>query len=373
MSVMDDATTCELLHEGGEAFIYKVKAGGKPYILKWYAKNSKFDASVIDKLRSVRIPGIYHVVEAGEKAGRDYLLYDFVDGVSAAELDRLPVAVAISVVRNIAKALAALAKNGVHHGDLNPANVVLGLDGNPTLIDCGIVGPGALAYAALERFQGKTADTQSDIYSLGLLLYRLVVGEDLLVGDSYEGFAQAAAEIDKLDPTTVLYGKGIPAETLSALAPVWKASLRANASERAEDLEEFDEILEIAFNSLSGGSVAWETARADFVQSLVAKNGTKCNDSLSGNVLPPEFVVMKPTKRKKIAVFVGGGVLILLVLVYFFALLPKEPSIDETGEEILLNSRSIDASIGISNDTVDDSAHVSDEILEELPIPERSE
>lgn len=373
MSVMDDATTCVLLHEGGEAFIYKVEAGGKPYILKWYAKNSKYDASVMDKLRSARIPGIYHVVETGEKAGRDYLLYDFIEGESVAELERVPAAVALSLVRNLAKSLAELAKCGIHHGDLNPANVVVGPDGVPTLIDCGIVGPGALAYAAPERIQGKSADMQSDIYSLGLLLYRLVAGEDLIACDSFDGFAQTAKEIESLDPTALLYGKGVPVEAISALAPVWRTSLRANASDRAEDFDEFDEILEIAFGSLSGGPVAWNGVWTDFVHALSAKIGTKRCESLSGSAIPPEFVVTKPTKRKEIVVLAGAIVLILLVLVFFYVFLPKEPSIDETGARILLNSRSIEGTTGILGDSAGDSANVSGEILEKLPVPERSE
>lgn len=373
MSVLEGFAHCTLLHEGGEAFIYRVDVGEKSYVLKWYAKDAELDTAVVDAVRSARIPGLYHIVEAGEKAGRGYLVYDFIEGIAAKELGRFPIPVALSLVRNLVKSLAELFKVGIHHGDLNPANVIVGPEGSATLIDCGIVGPGALAYAAPERIQGKSADASSDIYSLGLLLYRLVAGEDLLVCDSYEGFAQAASEIDALDLTAILYGKGIAADVLASLAPVWKASLRANPSNRAEDLDEFDEILEIAFDSLSGGPVAWETTREAFVKSLSGKIGTNCNEGLPECSLPPEFVVIKPTGTKKIVVFAIIFVLILLMTALFLALSSRAPSVDETGAKILLKSRSIDGAVEIRSDSAEDSVRVSEEILEELPVPERNE
>jgi len=373
MSVLDGASTGSLLHEGGEAFIYKVDAGGKSYILKWYAKNSRFDASVVDKLCTERIPGIYRVVESGEKAGRGYLLYDFIEGLSFAEIGAQPVAFAISLVRKMVKSLSGLSRIGIHHGDLNPANAIVDASAGVTLIDCGIVGPGALAYAAPERIQGHPADEKSDIYSLGLLLYRLVAGEDLIACDTYEGFAQAAAQIDSRDPTEILYGKGIDAESLSGLVPLWKASLRADPSLRAEDLEEFDELLEIAFKSLSIGDVTWETMRKTAVGTISDKIGTICPVGQKQVPLPPEFIVTKPTGHSRVIPFVCILGIILLLLTLFFVLSPKEPSIDETGEKILLNSRTSDGATSLSTDSAIDTGHVSGEILEKLPLPQRSE
>lgn len=372
MSILDGTAACTLLHEGGEAAIYKVDAAGRSYVLKWYQAGAKFDASVMDRLRSMRVPGIYRIVEVGEKAGRDYLLYDYIEGISVAELGNLSPAVAVALVRRLVASLAELAKSGIHHGDLNPDNVVVDSEGMPTLIDCGIVGPGALAYAAPERIQGKPADARSDIYSLGLLLYRLVAGENLLKCDCFDDYAQAAAGIDDFDLTALLYGRGAAAEALSVLAPVWKASLRANPSERAEDLDEFDEILEIAFDSLSGGSVAWSNSFACFVESVAEKIGTKRNEQPAESPLPPEFAVTKPTGHRKKLVLAGAAVLILFVLVLFYALSPREPSIDETGAEILLKSRSVDGAVGITADSLEDSARVSGDVLEKLPVPELS-
>lgn len=372
MSILEEACGCTLLHEGGEADIYRVSTGGRFYVLKWYRNGASFDSLVVDKLCSRKVPGVYRIVETGRKAGRDYLMYDYIDGISLAEMNSAPVPVAISLVRKLTKTLAELDGYGIHHGDLNPANVIVDSECTPTLIDCGIVGPGALAFAAPERIQGKKANVQSDIYSLGLLLYRLVAGKNLIESDSYDGFTRAAAGIDSVNTTALLYGMGVAADELSALAPVWKSSLRSEPSQRAEDMDEFDEILEIAFRSLSGGAVTWMSMQNAFGVSLNEKIGTKRNEVYPEIPLPQEFKVIKATVPRKNIVFVASVVLILVVLVLFFALSSRNPSIDETGAAILHRSRSIDGTVGISRDSLGDSARVSGEVLEKQPVPERN-
>lgn len=391
MSVLAGVNRCALLHEGGEAQVYALESDGKKYVLKWYADGVQIDSRVVEALLRERIPGVYRLMEAGKKAGRHYLVYEFIEGVSVADLASIstasnapagpfaakdgcvPAPVAISLVRNLAQSLAQLSKNDVHHGDLSPSNVLVTADAAPVLIDCGIVGPGALAYAAPERIQGKPATVKSDMYSLGLLLYRLVAGEDLLHCDCFDGFAQAAAEIDAVDVTALLYGKGMDAEILSTLAPLWKATLRADPVERAEDFEELDELLEIAFDATSRGSVTWETIRDAFTKNIVAKIGTNCRDAGAECGLPPEFAVTKPTGHRKFAVFAGVLGFILFVLVLFFALAPRQPSIDETGAKILSNSRSLEGATGLVADSSGDAGRISGEVLESLPVPEQTE
>lgn len=391
MSVLAGVNRCALLHEGGEAQVYALESDGKKYVLKWYADGVQIDSRVVEALLRERIPGVYRLMEAGKKAGRHYLVYEFIEGVSVADLASnppagnlpagafaakdgcVPAPVAISLVRNLAQSLAQLSRNDVHHGDLSPSNVLVTADAAAVLIDCGIVGPGALAYAAPERIQGKPATVKSDMYSLGLLLYRLVAGEDLLHCDCFDGFAQAAAEIDAVDVTALLYGKGMDAEILSTLAPLWKATLRADPAERAEDFEELDELLEIAFDAASRGSVTWETIRDAFTKNIAAKNGTNCRDAGAECGLPPEFAVTKPTGHRKFAVFAGVLGFILFVLVLFFALAPRQPSIDETGAKILSNSRSLEGATGLVADSSGDAGRISGEVLESLPVPEQPE
>ena len=151
-SLLDSVKGAALLHRGGEASIYLLNVGGAPYVLKWYNDGFSFDESVVERACKVREPGLYRIEEWGNRDGTPYLIYDYIDGESSETLGRMPVAVAIVVLRQVASALAALRKQGVSHGDLSPANVIFAVDGEghgntdlglrTVLIDCGIVGPG---------------------------------------------------------------------------------------------------------------------------------------------------------------------------------------------------------------------------------------
>ena len=370
MSILAGVSQCAMLHRGGEAEIYKVVSQGREYALKWYAAGVRFDAASIEAVSQVHDRGVYRVRETGEKAGRPYLVYDFVDGISVGELGALPVAFAIALVRDVVRALAALASCGVHHGDLNPSNVIVCADGTPVVIDCGIVGPGAPAYAAPERFQGRAPDEKSDLYSVGMLLYRLVAGVDLVVGDTFESYARAASLVDEIDTTSLLYGRGVKAEELSCLEPLWKGLLRADPEDRVEDFDELDELLEIAFGKVSGGSLAWETLRAGTVAALAEKIGTIGHGSEGACALPVEFAMIKPTGGRKRVAFACILGLILLLVALFFAFSRGGPSIDETGASILQKSRSLDAIVGEAQDSSGGDSGVSGMLLESLPTPE---
>ena len=379
-SLLDSVTGGALLHQGGEASIYLLNVGGAPYVLKWYNDGFSFDESVVERSHKVREPGLYRIEEWGNRDGTPYLIYDYIDGESSETLGRMPVAVALVALRQVAQTLAALRKQGVSHGDLSPANVIFAVDRNggnadlglrTVLIDCGIVGPGALAYAAPERFQGKVADEKSDLFSLGLLLYRWIAGEDLITADGYEQFAEQMASVQDLNISEKLYATGAfetpeGAQQLSALEPLWSGLLCAEVSDRVEDFDELDEILEIALDKVSHGEVALAGCVTQYIQSInrpeSEKNaGQKVPDGLEKG-LP--FVVCKKNKWLKWAVLGVSG-LILLLIVLLLTSGTMSFGIDATGDRLLKRSRNIEPSV--ESEKAPDLK--VDSLLMELPVP----
>lgn len=383
MSVFADVTRCSLLHRGGEAQIYRLWAGSKSYVLKWYAAGCHFDSATVGCLLHERVDGVYRVVDAGEKNARPYLVYDFVEGLESNKFSPMPVAVALDALRQLVVALKTLSAKGIHHGDLNPANVLVGADGKVTLIDCGIVGPGSLPYAAPERFQSKPATEKSDAYSLGMLLYFWIAGEELVKAETYEEFADAATRADSLDPTTKLYsrldslvesGSLAGPETLTKLAPLWSALLRADPENRVEDLDELDELLEIAFAGVCGGEVAWLNSQTKFLKSFFSKSGTICNNEGETCEIPPEFAVMQHTGRNKKFLLTAFFVLILLASVLVVVLKGGRSNIDETGALMLKKSRSLDiGEAGLENGLDSAAVGVDGQSLKTLPVPDKDE
>ena len=380
-SLLDSVKGAALLHRGGEASIYLLNVGGAPYVLKWYNDGFSFDESVVERACKVREPGLYRIEEWGNRDGTPYLIYDYIDGESSETLGRMPVAVAIVVLRQVASALAALRKQGVSHGDLSPANVIFAVDGEghgntdlglrTVLIDCGIVGPGALAYAAPERFQGKPADEKSDLFSLGLLLYRWIAGEDLITADGYEQFAEQMANVQDLNISEKLYATGAfdspeGAQQLSALEPLWSGLLCADISDRVEDFDELDEILEIALDKVSHGEIALAGCVTQYIQTLKV---SECNLNVGRKV--PEtlekglpFVVCKKNNWLKWTVLGVSG-LILLLIVLLLTSGTMSFGIDATGDRLLKRSRNIEPSVESEK-----APNLKvDSLLMELPVP----
>ena len=380
-SLLDSVKGAALLHRGGEASIYLLNVGGAPYVLKWYNDGFSFDESVVERACKVREPGLYRIEEWGNRDGTPYLIYDYIDGESSETLGRMPVAVAIVVLRQVASALAALRKQGVSHGDLSPANVIFAVDGEghgntdlglrTVLIDCGIVGPGALAYAAPERFQGKPADEKSDLFSLGLLLYRWIAGEDLITADGYEQFAEQMANVQDLNISEKLYATGAfdspeGAQQLSALEPLWSGLLCADISDRVEDFDELDEILEIALDKVSHGEIALSACVTQYAKSINCPDGKKnavqkVPDTLEKG-LP--FVVCKKNNWLKWTVLGVSG-LILLLIVLLLTSGTMSFGIDATGDRLLKRSRIIEPSV--ESEKAPDLK--VDSLLMELPVP----
>jgi len=379
-TLLDSVKGAALLHRGGEVSIYLLNVGGAPYVLKWYNDGFSFDENVVERAYKVREPGLYRIEEWGNRDGTPYLIYDYIDGKSSETLGRMMVAVALVALRQVARTLAALRKQGVSHGDLSPANVIFAVDRNggnadlglrTVLIDCGIVGPGALAYAAPERFQGKPADEKSDLFSLGLLLYRWIAGEDLISADGYEQFAEQMANVQDLNISEKLYATGAfdspeGAQQLSALEPLWSGLLCADVSDRVEDFDELDEILEIALDKVSHGEIALSSCITQYIQSI-----NRPDDNLNvGRKVPVTlekglpFVICKKNNWLKWTVLGVSG-LILLLIVLLLSSGTMSFGIDATGDRLLKRSRNIEPSV--ESEKAPDLK--VDSLLMELPVP----
>ncbi|MFH0962869.1 MAG: serine/threonine-protein kinase [Planctomycetota bacterium] len=171
-------------------------------------------------------PNIVRVSDAGEDRGLHYIVMEFVDGTTLAEVlsreGRLPVVRALEIVRQIADALVHAEERKIVHRDITPGNIMLTREGVVKLADLGLakqVGSelatgatetgatiGTPYYMSPEQVvDSKNVDHRSDIYSLGATLYHLVSGKRPFDGGSaYEIMRRVEtdepAPLAKLDP-----------------------------------------------------------------------------------------------------------------------------------------------------------------------------
>ena len=150
------------------------------------------EARLVAKLEQPHIVPIY---DYAEHEGRPYLVMKFIEGETLkARLQKGPLTTAeiTSVVESVGSALAYAHKQGILHRDIKPSNVLIGTDGNMWLADFGLAriaqSPestlssdmimGTPQYISPEQAMGdKKVDEGTDIYSFGVMLYEMVVGQ----------------------------------------------------------------------------------------------------------------------------------------------------------------------------------------------------
>ena len=147
-----------------------------------------------------------------------YVVMPYLDGMTAEEAIVQAGAIAASraiwIVRQTAEAMTALHQVGWIHSDIKPSNILVSTDNHVTLLDLGLArkigrdechreGPmaGTLAYAAPESFSSLVdAGAASDVYALGVTLYRMVAGMLPFIEDTPDRLAAAHVHCHPPDP-----------------------------------------------------------------------------------------------------------------------------------------------------------------------------
>jgi tRNA A-37 threonylcarbamoyl transferase component Bud32 len=139
-------------------------------------------------------PHIVSVIDAGEDAGHPYIVFEHVDGETLKDrirrMGRLPVDQAIAYAIEIARALGCAHAHSIVHRDIKPQNVLIGAEGAAKVTDFGIARSldddgltatgrvlGTTDYVSPEQALGHDVTGQTDIYSLGVVLYEMLVGD----------------------------------------------------------------------------------------------------------------------------------------------------------------------------------------------------
>ncbi len=177
-------------------------------------------------------PHIVTVFDVGQEGGWYYFVMEHLAGETlAARLQAqgaLPAEEAMSILRPLAAALDYAHYRGIVHRDVKPGNVILGPEGQVTLLDFGIAraaqegrltGTGTVVgtpeYMSPEQARGMTVDARTDQYSLGVVAYQVLCGQVPFQADST--LALMYKIVHEPPPPLSQYRPDLPAEVGVAL------------------------------------------------------------------------------------------------------------------------------------------------------------
>ena len=146
----------------------------------------------VDVISNLEHPHILPIYDYGETEGVPYIAMRYLGGGSMADMIRRGVPELKDIVqpmRQVGEALDYAHQRGVIHRDLKPGNIMLDESGNAYLSDFGIARVmgsdltgsaiiGTPAYMSPEQAHGAPIDARSDIYSLGIVLFELITGQE---------------------------------------------------------------------------------------------------------------------------------------------------------------------------------------------------
>ena len=215
----------EPIGRGGMSTVYKAfdTTLERPVAIKMMHRDVARDADQLERFRreakaiaKLSSPYVVGVIDAGEEDHAPYIVLEYVEGETLKErirrLRRLPVPEAVAYAIEVGRGLQAAHDRGIVHRDVKPQNVLLDEDGAARVTDFGIARSlseegltadgrvlGTTDYVSPEQALGHSVTPQSDLYSLGVVLFEMLTGDVPFHGENQVAVAMHHVRDDMPD------------------------------------------------------------------------------------------------------------------------------------------------------------------------------
>jgi serine/threonine-protein kinase len=213
-------------------------------------------------------PNIVTVIDRGEDEGRQFIVFEYVEGENLKELilrtGALPARRAVELVLEVADGLAFAHAHGLVHRDVKPQNVLISSDGEVKVTDFGIARSlevehgmtqtgtvlGTGEYLAPEQANGGPISPATDVYSLGVVLWELLTGDVPFDGENF--VAVALRHVNEPPPSLREHRPDVPARLAAAV----ERALQKDPGRRFPTMGAFAEELRACLALLETGAGA---------------------------------------------------------------------------------------------------------------------
>ncbi len=253
----------EILGEGGMAFVYKAKDKQlqRNVAIKTLKPNYVNQEKFVDRFRreaqtaaNLNHPNIVQIFDWGIE-DEPYFVMEYIEGNTLTSIITGNKTVGLNDIlyigSQVANGLKEAHKHGLVHRDIKPGNIMITPDGKVKVTDFGIVSLqneesditktgavlGTASYISPEQAQGKPVSFESDLYSLGTVLYELIAGNPPFTGDS--PIATATKHLTDKPEKLSNYRKDIPKALENAVLKL----LEKRPSDRFKSAEDLRALL----------------------------------------------------------------------------------------------------------------------------------
>ncbi|ERL65580.1 Stk1 family PASTA domain-containing Ser/Thr kinase [Schleiferilactobacillus shenzhenensis] len=324
-------------------------------------------------------PNIVSILDVGEENGMQYIVMEYVKGEDLKKYIvkhfPIPYQRVVDMMEQILSAVAHAHAHGIIHRDLKPQNILVDEEGNVKITDFGIAVIlsdnsitqtnsllGSVHYLSPEQARGHMATKQSDIYSLGIILYEMLTGSVPFEGES--AVSIAIKHFQNEMPSVRDYDPRVP----QALENVILKATAKDPSQRYATVVDMATDLKTSLSPKRAGEPKWHpdhskdleetkvlpaiAAAAEAAHPQTADAATA--DSGSAPAAPEaEQAPAKKKKKKKPWWFwasIAGGALLVILIAVFFLTAKKDVKVPDlaglTQEQAETTLKNADLTIG---------------------------
>ncbi|MCR4612263.1 MAG: Stk1 family PASTA domain-containing Ser/Thr kinase [Lachnospiraceae bacterium] len=225
MYLQDRYEILEDIGSGGMSDVYKAKDHvlNREVAIKVLKKEFTEDMSFVTKFRReaqsaavLEHPNIVNIYDVGSENGLYFIIMEYIEGITLKSYierkERLNYKEVLSIAIQVGRGIQAAHEKGIIHRDIKPQNVIISTEGKVKVTDFGIAKAvssntinaevmGSVHYTSPEQARNGMVNYQTDIYSLGIVMYEMITGRVPYDGDTTVAIALQHLQSDIVPPS----------------------------------------------------------------------------------------------------------------------------------------------------------------------------